>query len=105
MGLQHGLGGNDALFPELTADLLELLAPGQIHRWEGEQRYIIRTTVRHALPAGAVQPQVDFVHQLAKVVPRLLDADGRRLHGYLGGGKVAAILGAPADDDAGDAAR
>ena len=103
--LEHGLGRHHALFPQPTAYLLELLAACQIHGREGEQRHVFRPAVGHTLSARAVQTEVDLVHELAEVIPRLTDTDGRRLHGYLGGGEIAAVLGPSADDDPGNTAR
>nr|DAS29573.1 MAG TPA: hypothetical protein [Caudoviricetes sp.] len=52
----------------------------------------------------AVQPLVDAIHELTEVIPRLFDAHSSRLHRYLRGSKVAAVLSAAADDDSADAA-
>ena len=53
----------------------------------------------------AVQPLVDAIHLLTEIVPRLFNAHGGRLHRYLRGSEVAAVLSATADDNSADAAR
>ena len=83
---------------------MELLTARQIHRRKGKLRNIARRAVRNAA-MFAVQPLVDAIHLLTEIVPRLFNAHGGRLHRYLRGSEVAAVLSATADDNSADAAR